>query len=190
MKFIVLMGPPAVGKMTVGIILSKITGFKLFHNHMTIDLLLNFFEFGSPKFNKLNNEFRRRIFEEAASSDLSGLIFTYVTAMNLETEKAYLQKINDIFKNSSGEIFFIELESSLEVRIKRNKSAFRLRMKPSKRNVKISEKNLREMEEIYVMNSSENNPFFIQENYLKINNNDLSAKEVANQINQFLLKSN
>lgn len=189
MKFIVIMGPPAVGKMAVGTILSKITGFKLFHNHMTIDLLLNFFEFGSPKFNKLNNEFRRRIFEEVATSDLSGLIFTYVTAMNLETEKAYLQKIYDIFKNSSGEVFFIELESSLEVRIKRNKSPLRMRMKPSKRNVKVSEKNLREMEELYRMNSDEDNAFFIQENYLKINNTDLSAKEVANQINQFLLKS-
>ena len=190
MKFIIIMGPPAVGKMSVGIQVAKITGFKLFHNHMSIDLLLNFFEFGSPKFNKLNNEFRRRIFEEVATSELSGLIFTYVTAMNLETEKAYLQKISDIFKNASGEVFFIELESSLEVRIKRNRTPLRARMKPSKRNERISEKNLREMEEKYVMNSNENNPFFIKENYLKINNTDLSTKEVANRINQFLLKSN
>ena len=42
-KFIQIIGPQAVGKMTVGQELAKITGLKLFHNHMTIDLVSNFF---------------------------------------------------------------------------------------------------------------------------------------------------
>ena len=44
MKFVVIFGPPAVGKMTVGQELAKLTGLKLFHNHMTIELVLNFFD--------------------------------------------------------------------------------------------------------------------------------------------------
>lgn len=39
MKFVKMFGPQAVGKMTVGQELAKITDLKLFHNHMTIDLL-------------------------------------------------------------------------------------------------------------------------------------------------------
>lgn len=41
-KLIMITGPQAVGKMTVGQELEKITNLKLFHNHMTIDLVNNF----------------------------------------------------------------------------------------------------------------------------------------------------
>ena len=49
MKFVVIFGPPAVGKMSVGYELAKLTGLKLFHNHMTIDLVLNFLSLESPR---------------------------------------------------------------------------------------------------------------------------------------------
>ena len=42
---VIIFGPPAVGKMTVGSELAKLTGLKLFHNHMTIEPLLELFEF-------------------------------------------------------------------------------------------------------------------------------------------------
>jgi len=32
-----IVGPPAVGKMTVGRELSSLTGFPFFHNHLTIE---------------------------------------------------------------------------------------------------------------------------------------------------------
>ncbi|EEK72964.1 hypothetical protein bcere0007_22780 [Bacillus mycoides] len=44
MKFILIFGPQAVGKMTVGHELEKITDLKLFHNHMTIDFVSSFFD--------------------------------------------------------------------------------------------------------------------------------------------------
>ena len=54
MKLVVLFGPPAVGKMTVGRELERFTGLRLFHNHMTIDLALRFFDWGTPAFEKLS----------------------------------------------------------------------------------------------------------------------------------------
>lgn len=45
MKFILIFGPQAVGKMTVGHELEKITSMKLFHNHQTIELLYPYFGF-------------------------------------------------------------------------------------------------------------------------------------------------
>ena len=42
MKLVFLFGDAAVGKMTVGQELTKITDLKLFHNHMSIDRYLKF----------------------------------------------------------------------------------------------------------------------------------------------------
>ena len=90
MKLVVIFGPPAVGKMTVGRELAHRTGLKLLHNHMTIELLLQFFDFGSPPFRRLTREFRSRLFEEVAGSELPGLIFTFAWALNLESDKAHV----------------------------------------------------------------------------------------------------
>ena len=87
---VMLVGPPAVGKMTVGHALAARTGLRLFHNHQTIDLVLRFFPFGTPPFQRLNGEFRRRIFEEVAASDLPGLIFTFVWAFDDPRDHAAL----------------------------------------------------------------------------------------------------
>ncbi|AJH17331.1 Uncharacterized protein BWINRA5_03282 [Bacillus mycoides] len=49
MKFILIFGPQAVGKMTVGHELEKITDLKLFHNHMTIDFVSSFFDYSTKR---------------------------------------------------------------------------------------------------------------------------------------------
>lgn len=37
MELIIVFGPPAVGKMTVGREICGLTGYKLFHNHLTVE---------------------------------------------------------------------------------------------------------------------------------------------------------
>jgi len=81
MKFVLIFGPQAVGKMTVGQELEKITGLKLFHNHMTIELLVPFLGFSAEMW-RLSNLFRKEIFKSIAESDQEGLIFTYVWAFD------------------------------------------------------------------------------------------------------------
>lgn len=51
MKLVIIFGPQAVGKMTVGQELEKLTGLKLFHNHMTIELVSHFLIMGLPPAN-------------------------------------------------------------------------------------------------------------------------------------------
>jgi len=48
-KLVIIMGAQAAGKMTVGQELAKITDLKLFHNHMTFDLVSEFFLFAQVK---------------------------------------------------------------------------------------------------------------------------------------------
>jgi AAA domain len=180
MQFIVIFGPPAVGKMTVGHELAQLTGFKLFHNHMAIELVLNFFPFGHPQFGTLVGEFRRRILEEVAASDLPGLIFTYVWALNDPADKVCIDEYAAIFRHRGGEVYFVELEAEQAERLKRNRTQFRLAHKPSKRDLARSEHNLLDADRRYKLNSSDD--FFYQENYLKITTTSLSAAETAKAI--------
>jgi hypothetical protein len=180
MKFVVIFGPPAVGKMTVGQELTKITSLKLLHNHMSIEFVLRFFEHGTPKFHLLNDEFRTRIIEEVASSDLPGLIFTYVWSLDDEKDKDYIHQKSEIFRKYGGTTLYVELYCELEERLRRNKHDSRIKEKPSKSDKSLSEERLLRMEGRYKLNTD--NDFYFSENYIKIDNTNLSAKEVAEKI--------
>jgi hypothetical protein len=150
---VILIGPPAVGKMTVGHALAERTGMRLFHNHHTIDLVLRFFPFGSPPFSRLVNEFRRRILEEVAASDLPGLVFTYVWAFDDPRDAEAVERWADIFRARGGQVLLVELAATQEERLRRNETEFRLAEKPSKRDVAASRQRLLEHDAQYQLES-------------------------------------
>ena len=76
MKLVFLHGPPAVGKLTVARELAGLTGFRLFHNHLTVDLVSSLFSFGSEPFVLLREQIWLAAFGEAARQKVS-LIFTF-----------------------------------------------------------------------------------------------------------------
>ena len=175
-----IVGPPAVGKMTVGHELALRTGFKLFHNHHTIDLALRFFPFGAPPFHRLVGEFRRRILEEVAASDLPGLIFTYVWAFDDARDAAAVEEYASPFRKRDGRVVFVELEASQAERLRRNETEFRLAEKPFKRDLAESRRQLLELDAKYQLNS--NGAFDGRPDYFRVDNTDLSAAEVAGQV--------
>lgn len=186
MKFIIVTGPQAVGKMTVGQELVKITNLKLLHNHMTIEVLTKIFDYSRDSFRKLNEEFRIKIFEEFAKSEEEGIIFTTTWNFDNKEEWDRIYKYIQIFKDNNAEIYIVELEANLEERLKRNKMENRLLNKPSKRNLEWSEKDLLKSVEKYRFNSKENE--IKEENYLRIDNTNLNANVVAEMIkNRFKL---
>ena len=182
MKLVLIFGPQAVGKMTVGQELAEITGLKLFHNHMTIELVSNFFSYGSKEGKRLVSLFRQEIFEEVAKSDLEGLIFTYVWAFDMQEDWDYVDSVCNIFKSKGGEIYFVELEAELEERLERNKSPLRLEHKPTKRNLEFSENELISSMKKYRLNSIDGE--IKNENYIRINNTTLEPLEAAEMIKE------
>ncbi|MGH2492578.1 MAG: AAA family ATPase [Candidatus Limnocylindria bacterium] len=178
-KLVFIVGPPAVGKMTVGAALAARTGLGLFHNHRTIDLVLPFFAFGSPPFNRLVGEFRRRILEEVASSDLPGLIFTYVWAFDQPVDDAEVEAYSTIFRAQGGVVFYVELQASQDVRLRRNETEFRLAEKPFKRDLVESRRQLISLDR-YQLDSG--GRFDGRPDYLRIDNTDLSPEDVAERI--------
>lgn len=146
---LVLFGPPAVGKMTVGRAVAAASSFRLFHNHMTIEPLLETFGFGTPPFRTLNPEFRRRVMEEAAAHGVD-LLFTVVWALDSEEDLALMASYVRIF---DGHVAFVELRAGLDTRLARNRTEERLVHKASKRDMEWSDDNVRELEEDWVMTS-------------------------------------
>jgi shikimate kinase len=175
-----VVGPPAVGKMTVGHELAQRTGLKLFHNHHTIDLVLNFFPFGTPPFGRLVGEFRRRIFEEVAASGLPGLIFTYVWAFDQPGDTAHVEELASVFHARGARVVYVELQATQEERLRRNETEFRLTQKPSKRNLAESRGRLLEQDLRYQLSSR--GSFDSRSDYLRIDNSELEASAVAEQV--------
>jgi len=177
MKFVLIFGPMAVGKMTVGQELAKITDLRLFHNHMTIDLVSNFFDYGTLEGKRLVALFRREILEAVAKSDLPGMIMTLVIGFDMQSEHEYRESIVDLFRAQGAEIIFVELEAPLDVRLERNATENRLLHKPSKRNLEWSRDDVLKGDVEHRLNSL---PGEITEpNYIRIDNTYLSAEETA-----------
>ena len=175
-----IVGPPAVGKMTVGMELARRTGLKLFHNHQTIELVLQFFAHGTPPFHRLVGEFRRRILEEVAGSDLPGLIFTYVWAFDDRSDSAVVEEYASIFHANGGRVVIVELQATQAERLRRNETEPRLTEKPSKRDVEQSRRRLLAADATYRMNSS--GEFDGRADYLRIDNTHLSPEAAADQV--------
>ena len=94
----------------------------------------------------------------------------------MTSEKNFLtEKWSALF----DETYVIELEASLETRLKRNKTENRLQHKESKRNLEWSENEIIKSLEKHKLNSEEGQGEKIFKNYIKINNENLSAEEVA-----------
>ncbi|HRX63874.1 MAG TPA: AAA family ATPase [Candidatus Absconditabacterales bacterium] len=180
MKLVIIFGPLAVGKMTVGQELEKETGLKLFHNHMTIELVAPFFDYGTETGKKLVTHFRQKIFEEVSKSDLKGMIFTYVWAFNKKSDWEYIDNLYKMFETQGAEVCFVELEADMNERLERNKSPNRLKHKPTKRKIKESDKHFREVHIEHKLNSNIGEiPY---KNYIRIDNTNLDPNKVAKMI--------
>jgi len=109
MKLIFIHGAPAVGKLTVARELARLTGFPLFHNHLTVDLVSSLFAFGTPPFVSLREQIWLAAFAEAARSDLS-LIFTFNPERTVKEE--FIQKTIEVIEAAGGRVVFVELTCS------------------------------------------------------------------------------
>jgi tRNA uridine 5-carbamoylmethylation protein Kti12 len=90
MKLVFIYGPPASGKLTVAKELAKLTGFKLFHNHVSMQFVESLFEFGTRPFSRLTDKYRTEMLEEAAKQKVD-TIFTFVYGKT--TDDPFVRKI-------------------------------------------------------------------------------------------------
>jgi chloramphenicol 3-O-phosphotransferase len=123
MKLIFLYGMPASGKLTVARELASVTGYKVFHNHLAVDLLLSVFEFGSRPFVELREEIWLSVFREACRNGLPGLIFTFAPEATVTPE--FVANAQRVVADGGGEVEFVELVCPMEELKRRMDSASR-----------------------------------------------------------------
>jgi predicted kinase len=129
MNLVVLYGPPAVGKYTVAKELSKLTGYKLFHNHLTVDMVLPVFGRDTKIYDKLVERYRVDMIREAAKNDVN-IIFTMIYAYKMDDKilKNYIKIVN----RNGGKVYFVRLYTKVRVLQKRVKGKSRLKFKKVK----------------------------------------------------------
>ena len=179
MKLLFLFGEAAVGKMTVGQELCKITDFRLFHNHITIEPVLEVF--GTLN-RTVVDRCRWVFFEEFAKSDNYGMIFSFMWAFDDPHDWDYVERVKEIFRPYDTEFYYAELVAPEEIRLQRNVTENRLNHKASKRDIEASTQRILRDSKTYRFISNEGEiPF---ENYIRIDNSLLSAEEAARRIKE------
>jgi hypothetical protein len=165
--------------MTVGQELMKQTGLRLFHNHMTIEPVLEIFgDFHVPAIIQM----REVIFREFAKTDNYGMIHTIMWAFDAKEDWDYINHVVDIFKEHNAEIYCVELVAPQEIRLQRNETPNRLMHKASKRDLAASRERVIAMDRMYRFESNPGEiPF---ENYMRIDNSSLEPDVVASMIKE------
>ena len=176
---IVICGPQAVGKMTVAESLRDKIHYNLMVNHDSIEVSDRIFGFGTPAMAEFNASFRQKAFELAIKYGVD-LIFTYVCAFDDDDDIGYLYRLRDLFNENGCRFLFVELSADLDERLRRNETPHRMEMKPSKKNVEWSRKDILDTAERFRLNTREGETLF--EHHLKIDNTHLPPDKAADMI--------
>ena len=178
-NLIVVCGPHAVGKMTVAESLRDKLRYNMMMNHDSIELSDRIFGFATPAQKELNEDIRQKVFSLAVKHNVD-MIFTYVCAFDEPEEREYLTELKDLFEQSGGQFYFVELSADIETRLARNETPHRMERKASKRDVAWSRADLLRSDARYRLNTSEGETWF--ENHLKIDNTRLEPDQVADRV--------
>ena len=105
MKLVYIYGPPAVGKLTVAKQLAGMTGFRLFHSHLTADYVSSVFPERNEMSNQLKWEIAFKMFEAAAKHNVD-LIFTMA---HEKIQNKFVKSLIKLIERYNGKILFVKL---------------------------------------------------------------------------------
>ncbi len=182
MHLVMLFGPQAVGKMSVGREIVRRTPYRLFHNHATIEPLLEVFDWETPAFQTLKLEFRRRVIEEAVASGMPGLVFTFVWALELAEDADYVRHLLAPVIDGGGHVDCVELYADEATRLTREGTPERLAAKPSKRDTSWARGDLLDSGRRNHLSTGPDVDFPLDLPHHRIDNSRLTAGETADQV--------
>ena len=193
-ELMVIFGPPAVGKMTVGRAVCERTDFRLFLNHDTIEPLVRDLRLGhaalpdpQQRVPAPHRRGGRRLRHPARSSPWCG------TSRASRTPGGSSALVAP-YADAGLPVSFVELAADLETRLERNRGEDRLLAKPSKRDLAWSEAHLHEREETRVMNTDPAVPMaadavLAAHRHLRLDNQGPDPEPAAEQIVAWLARN-
>jgi hypothetical protein len=111
---IFIYGPPAVGKLTIATLVAERLGYRVLHNHLTIDPVAQIVDYGTPAFWRIVGALRRDLVAAAAEAG-TGLVCTYVYAPG---DEATIDELVAPFERRAG-VVFVRLTAPREVLLER-----------------------------------------------------------------------
>ncbi len=108
MKLVFIYGAPAAGKLTTAKELSVLTGYPVFHNHLSFDIGEALYQGDHEKMFSIADAVRVTVFEKAVELDTPGLIFTFVFAKDHDEE--FVDNVVGIVEGNGGEVCFVQLK--------------------------------------------------------------------------------
>lgn len=167
MNVVFIYGPPAAGKLAVARALAVLTGYKVLHNHMTGDLVSEFFPFGSPEWMNLLTRIRLVILDALAEVG-TDVIVTFAYASGLEV---MAEKVEAIVGEVGGHVHRVQLRPTPEELERRVVSPGRA-----------VHGKARDVELLRTVLAKEDRYRLVYPDDLTIDNTSISAEEVARQI--------
>jgi shikimate kinase len=125
MRLVFIYGPPASGKLTVATELAKLTGFKLFDNHVSIQFVQSIFEFGTKTFWRLTSKYRLEMLEEASKEGID-TIFTFVYSRG--EDDRFVKHVVKMVGSHGGQVCFVRLHCDWKELFRRVKASQRKKM--------------------------------------------------------------
>ena len=112
MNLVYIYGPPGVGKLTVATVLARLTGYRLFDNHTSMDWTKRLFDVGTDKFWPLQSRLIRVVLEEAIAAEVS-VIGTFVAPVPVVTD--FLTPFLRTVEERGGKAHFVRLTCEASV---------------------------------------------------------------------------
>jgi len=121
---IILYGPPAVGKLTVGKLLAKKLGYKLAHNHALNDAVTDVFERTTNECALVLEKMRFLFLEECVHAG-ANLVVThcynhdYINKATGVTDPEYLRLLEEKLTAVGAKVHFVHLQAEVKELVKR-----------------------------------------------------------------------
>ncbi|TIC85450.1 hypothetical protein [Nocardioides sp. GY 10127] len=179
MHVVLLVGPQAVGKMSVGRRLCARTGYRLHHNHAAIEALLETFRWDEPAFGRLKDEIRRRVVEEAVAADLPGLVLTFVWAFDVPGDAEVARAMLAPAVDAGVRVDVVELWADEATRLTREGTAERLEAKASKRDQEFARQDLVQSGRRHRLSTDAEHPLPLDLPHLRLDTSALTADQAA-----------
>ena len=97
--------------------LARLTGFRLFHNHLTVDLVESVFKSGTEPNVRLREDIWLTVFDYACRYSVPGLVFTLAIAAWSPTAE-FLPNVERLVSGRSA-VHYVELTCTREERLRR-----------------------------------------------------------------------
>ena len=168
MRLVVVYGPPGVGKLTVGGELATLTGFRLFHNHLTVNLVTSIYPPNTPAWDRLARTLREAVFTEVAREGID-LILTRSPRNAGPAEQERVRTLTEPVRAAGGSVLWVQLTCAADELYRR------VQQEDRRSHSKLTDPDV--LVSLYTLDAAY--PF---EPHLRLDTTHLSARETAARI--------